>query len=151
MGAKVLPSNRAVDVHSIAASHGIVVDESWELSTSGRIQWDEGVGAWTVTLRAQESFVRKRYTLAHEIGHFVLHLQSGRRKGSGVLHRTDEDNHTRLERQANQYAANLLMPAPAVKEAWDEGLTLEELAASFQVSIAAMGWRLHNLGLARLY
>lgn len=87
---------------------------------------------------------RQRFTVAHEIGHLLLH-------DFGVAHR---DTSFRdpvfggVETQANQFAASLLMPAWMVydqmrKTARDE----YQLAERFLVSEEAMHYRLKNLGL----
>ncbi|WP_425472645.1 ImmA/IrrE family metallo-endopeptidase [Tepidimonas alkaliphilus] len=53
------------------------------------------------------------------------------------------------EREANAFAAAILMPADALRFVMQEGLaeTLEGLARMFDVSQAAMHWRVHKLGL----
>jgi len=91
---------------------------------------------------------RKRFTIAHEIGHYILHPSS-------LLH-YDKPNmiHYRstqvlgpLEREANYFAAELLMPEDLVKQCIERGIrSVAELARRFQVSDEAMGYRLANLG-----
>jgi Zn-dependent peptidase ImmA (M78 family) len=51
-----------------------------------------------------------------------------------------------LEREANVFAAELLMPEPAVRSEWARAESAAELARWFGVSEEAMGWRLYNLG-----
>jgi Zn-dependent peptidase ImmA (M78 family) len=51
-----------------------------------------------------------------------------------------------LEREANVFAAELLMPEPAVRSAC--GDSISDCAKTFGVSEEAMHWRLYNLGLA---
>jgi Zn-dependent peptidase ImmA (M78 family) len=53
----------------------------------------------------------------------------------------------RAERAANEFAANLLMPAIMVRRAATETSNIRELAVKFKVSVAAMGYRLADLGL----
>jgi Zn-dependent peptidase ImmA (M78 family) len=48
-----------------------------------------------------------------------------------------------LEREANVFAAELLMPEELVREGFDG--TVNEAAVQFSVSEEAMGWRLYNL------
>jgi len=52
-----------------------------------------------------------------------------------------------LEREANVFAAELLMPEPAVREVWAELGDVAACAARFDVSPTAMQWRLHSFGL----
>ena len=51
-----------------------------------------------------------------------------------------------LEREANVFAAELLMPEPAVRAEFARAASAAELAGWFGVSEEAMGWRLYNFG-----
>src|SRR5690606_4472121 len=66
--------------------------------------------------------VRQRFTIAHELGHYVLHsasenpamdLYRDERSSAGIEPR---------EMEANNFAAALLMPAPLVAKLWEEGV-----------------------------
>lgn len=111
-----------------------------------------------------ESKVRNRFTIAHELGHFILHKNSSDLfvdKHFKVLFRsTKQDNESLLirkqEHEANEFAACLLMPAKMVEaemsklgieyiDAYDEA-TIKQLAKIFDVSTIAMSLRLLNLG-----
>ena len=100
---------------------------------------------------------RQRFSIAHEIGHFVLHegdtyIDNGYRvqfrdleSGSGTKGE---------EMDANAFAAALLMPAEWVKDAFyqqpfdlTEDGVLRMLAQKFQVSTQAMSYRLMRLRL----
>lgn len=86
---------------------------------------------------------RQRFTAAHELGHFVLHRDS--------IGETHQDNY-RLraegmtnwqETQANQFAADLLMPRNLISDAMENGTrSVEALARLFRVSEIAMSIRL---------
>ncbi|WP_186363415.1 ImmA/IrrE family metallo-endopeptidase [Rhizobium binxianense] len=99
--------------------------------------------------------VRKRFTVAHELGHFVLHLAAGEGEFIDTQDnfRTIQDPDTpwddvrRAEWEANVFAAALLMPKEAVVRAWKEIADPEGMAAFFQVSQQAMTFRLDSLGL----
>ena len=102
--------------------------------------------------------VRQRFTLAHELGHFVLHnevssvfvdVQLFKRKSEGYSSREE-----RMEQEANDFAASILMPDYFVRrevEKLNRDLhdddTVYKLADIFKVSSAAMTYRLINLGL----
>ena len=94
---------------------------------------------------------RFRFTIAHEIGHWVCHCLEGARAGWSPSYcrpvDLTEDADRTLEREANVFAAELLMPEPAVREAWDELEDLATCAARFDVSPTAMHWRLHSFAL----
>jgi Zn-dependent peptidase ImmA (M78 family) len=98
--------------------------------------------------------VRKRYTVAHELGHVLLgHLQGGRaaledETGQLFLFRSSEAAGWPREVEANQFAAALLMPRPAVAAAVEEAANPIDpglLAHRFWVSEAAMTIRLQTL------
>jgi Zn-dependent peptidase ImmA (M78 family) len=57
---------------------------------------------------------------------------------------TDRD----LEREANVFGAELLMPEAALRDAWAALPDTTEVAARFRVSVLAAQWRLYSFGLA---
>ncbi|TSE33056.1 ImmA/IrrE family metallo-endopeptidase [Tepidimonas charontis] len=135
-----------VDVHAIASRMGLEVC-CGPIEESGRI---ELVGKRPrITVNCVEARVRQRFTVAHELGHWALgHLGHGQR-----LFRDAPQAFTLAaagpEREANAFAAAILMPADALRFVMQEGFadSLESLARMFDVSQAAMRWRVHNLGL----
>lgn len=80
----------------------------------------EAAGLWqrdrsTILVSTRFSYEIQRFTAAHEIGHFILHPQIGSR----TLHRElpvdgRYINRSALEREADYFAACLLMPRKAV-------------------------------------
>ena len=103
--------------------------------------------AWEIWVRRDESETRRRFTIAHEVGHHLLHSD-----GVKVLCRPADvdqadDAERAKERQANRFAAELLMPEPLVRErAGRDGPDADALARTFDVSSIAMAYRLVNLG-----
>lgn len=84
---------------------------------------------------------RKRFTVAHEIGHHVLKHKVGDHQHN----LTSKDND---EVEANQFAAELLMPLELLKREISNGNdTAKFLALRFWVSNEAMSWRLLETGL----
>ena len=94
---------------------------------------------------------RHRFTIAHEIGHWVCHCLEGRaaKLEPSYCRATDiaNDVDRKIEREANIFASELLMPEAAVRAAWGDLQDAEAVAARMDVSPLAMGWRLFNLGL----
>ena len=95
---------------------------------------------------------RKRFTIAHELGHHFLHLLSD---GEFVDNKVDlfrdseaGDQSKQIEVQANQFAAALLMPSELVKIEYQKNNDISNLARKFNVSEEAMGYRLQRLRLA---
>lgn len=97
---------------------------------------------WTIRVNRDESKTRQRFTIAHEIAHFILHRDEiGNGISDDVFYRSGLSD--RREREANRLAAEILMPWTLINKAVDEGVnTPEDLAKSFQVSEAAMKVRL---------
>lgn len=98
-------------------------------------------GKYIILVNEEHNSNRKRFTIAHEIGHYVLHVDQ---IGKGI---TDDEFYRALpgplERQANEFAANLLMPWPLINQAQDAGFTsLPALAKRLGVSKQAMAIRL---------
>lgn len=153
-----------VPVDCLIRSHGIVIARKrFDDETSGLIYVDAKTNNVVVGLNVSHSKTRQRFTLAHELGHFLLHKQNG-----GGLHVDDRDffikfrdHHSsdgsdREEREANAFAAELLMPSSFLgRDAGklQEGLSfsdetaVRELASRYGVSIQALSFRLVNLGL----
>jgi len=133
-----------VNVVSLAKKMGLrVFSESLPGNVSGKLYRDDGsASGWSISVRSGEPVTRQRFTIAHEIGHFVLHkdlingsLQDDAFYRSGLAHWQ--------ETEANEFAANVLMPWSLIKKLTDEGvITPNDLAARLQVSQVAMNIRL---------
>ena len=85
---------------------------------------------------------RRRFTIAHEIAHFVLHRDL---IGDGItedaLYRSGLSN--KVEAEANRFAARILMPWHLLGPELRKGITdIEKLAGIFRVSKSAMSIRL---------
>jgi uncharacterized protein DUF955 len=107
--------------------------------------YDVENGVPTSRFSPSESTVRQRFTIAHELGHHVLdHGPSFR---DPVAHFTMGYSSPR-EREANRFAAELLMPDEAIEYLMRtmKNATVAKLAERFGVSQVAMGYRLKNLG-----
>ena len=88
---------------------------------------------------------RRRFTIAHEIGHFVLGHEKVAPERGGETNMAGR----RLEREADLFAAELLMPEHLVRQAaLEDGADPHRLADRFEVSVQAMSVRLRRLGLA---
>jgi len=109
---------------------------------------------YIIRVNRNEARERQRFTIAHELSHFLLHRDIIDRSPDGitdnVLYRSGEPE--RIEFEANRLAAEIVMPINLVKkklEAEYRGIiteaTIESLASSFSVSKAAMEIRLSTL------
>lgn len=136
-----------VDVTAIAQELGINV---WEMhglaeNVSGKIFRDPlngGASGYSIGVKASEGYRRKRFTIAHEIAHYILHRSKiGDELVDDAMYRSGLS--TREEAQANQLAADILMPRQLIKLLQSQGLTdAASLANKLEVSEAAMKVRL---------
>ena len=93
---------------------------------------------------------RDRFTIAHELGHWICHARSRSDAAETYCRARDleHDVDRVLEREANVFGAELLMPEKAVREAWAAFPDRDGLAARFEVSRLAAQWRLYSFDLA---
>lgn len=142
-----------VDPLVIAAIEGIEVFETdfAETDVSGLIKKNgEDV---SIYVNSYDVPVRKRFTIAHELGHLFLHLQN--EDGNFIdnkisLFRSSEIRNTSdalREVEANHFAAALLMPKSFVSQEWKKTRSVASIAKLFNVSAGAMENRLKYLGL----
>lgn len=90
------------------------------------------------------TYERYRFTLAHELGHIKLkHVENKKILCRDSLSKTGEDL---KEIEANNFAANLLMPVELIIDMVESGKTFAEIKDTFKVSIGALTNRLSNLG-----
>lgn len=134
-----------VDVDAVAKLLGLtVLLEPMDDELSGFLELRGD--SWVAGINAYHHPVRRRFTLAHEVGHFVLHRDAQTDFRDRTFARRTNDP-SKMERQADDFAADLLMPAASVIEAIGRGLrNLNDLAQAFNVSSLAMRYRLQSLG-----
>jgi Zn-dependent peptidase ImmA (M78 family) len=146
-----------VDIVAMARACGVTVrTESLEPFVSGLllVREDEAV----IGVNAEHHLNRRRFTIAHELGHFLLHLDRSAffLDASPVFFRqetTMSKDHDQ-EREANAFAAELLMPERAVQtlmatdpiDVFDDA-AVKQMANCFGVSTQALIIRLTELDL----
>ncbi|MBQ5946306.1 ImmA/IrrE family metallo-endopeptidase [Massilia sp. ST3] len=158
-----------VDLDAIAALVGVEVEEFVDLgnmSSVGKISLTEnGPKIWINPL--ENSYTpRRRFTLAHELGHYCLHLSESRKSfvdTKTTMNRT-ESYWDVYESEANNFAAELLMPKQLIisegnkiissykEEHGDDVSTsvfTDLLAKRLGASNKAMEFRLSNLGIIK--
>lgn len=141
-----------VDLHKMATALGLQVaaERSMTDATSGYITRDDGPKGEThrIAINARDGWQRQRFTLAHEIAHFLLHrdiIDTGIEDDRMYRSRLSD----RFEREANTVAAQLLMPPHMILTDWRQGIRdVRTLAAKYGVSEPAMAIRLRELRLA---
>jgi Zn-dependent peptidase ImmA (M78 family) len=102
-------------------------------------------GKWIIGVNQLHHKNRRRYTLAHELGHYILHKEKNVDIVDTTFFRNNETDST--EYMANEFAAKLLMPEDKVRESVNRGIkNIGELAEKFEVSASAMKYRIISLG-----
>lgn len=137
--------NNQLDINRLIENYSIIIREvPLPPEISGKLEKDGE--QWTILVNSKHNAERKKYTLAHEFAHYCLHKNDYSTFEDTAFFRKEE-NKTMIEYEANQFAADLLMPEDSIKSAISENvLSLKELAKTFGVSLIAMRNRLINLG-----
>ena len=140
-----------IDAHDLCKKCGVLVlERSFPEALSGLVfAYEQGA---VIGVNADQPETRRRFTIAHELGHYLLrhHEQSTaheERFHLDLAERMPPGFDLRAERAANDFAADLLMPRRLMAAAFDQSRDPIVLAESFNVSQVAMGIRLIELGL----
>lgn len=137
-----------VKVTPIADAFGLKVFRTTEFPDwiSGKILKDPangGKSGYAIYVNAKHSLGRRRFTIAHEIAHFILHKE---KIGDGLiddgLYRSGLSGKEEIE--ANKLAADILMPRNLINKylALPNFKDLQDMADKFEVSKNAMAIRL---------
>jgi hypothetical protein len=134
-----------VDIVGLANTLGLTVIFSDLGMNSGEIFRDirrGGFSGYSILVNERHPLVRQRYTIGHELAHFLRHRDR-------VRNRLVDDRMYRsglgetVEHEADALAADLLMPRRMIGALRAQGIsTAPELATKFNVSLAAMERRL---------
>lgn len=136
-----------IDVYAIADAFEIKVcqEKRWPNELSGKIVRDSrcnNESGYIIYINGNHPETRQRFTLAHEIAHFILHQEH---IGDGIaddgLYRSGLSSEQ--EAMANKLAADILMPWDLVGQKIRQGInSVEKMAKEFNVSPSAMAIRL---------
>jgi hypothetical protein len=155
----------AVNVERIAKRHAYVIREQLPPGVSGVLVPLEGENkkvAWAIVVNEGDREARQRFTIAHELGHLLLHRFTSPHADSGYKVRfrdgASSEGRIREEIEANEFAAELLMPRALIRaelsteqldhadddeEVFDD--LVKRLSELFEVSKQAMTVRLSAL------
>ncbi|HXE46017.1 MAG TPA: ImmA/IrrE family metallo-endopeptidase [Conexibacter sp.] len=133
----------------IAERLGLKVHQAYlEPDVSGMLAKREGQDA-EIYVNAGDSEARQRFSCAHELGHYVQRVSGNEDDSFGYIDRRGPTASQGTEPEeifANQFAAELLMPAHFVRK-YAADLGPAGMAAKFGVSVGAMKIRFDTLGL----
>lgn len=142
-----------VDPVKLANSYGIDVKNAKfaDGNISGMLKKEHD--KITIYVNSSEPIMRKRFTIAHELGHYFLnHLGEN---DTYINRKSDFFSNNIKESEANAFAAAILMDQFKVKELYNKldyiGVPLDKiilkLSTTFKVSKQAVNIRLKKLGL----
>lgn len=147
-----------IKIEEIARSRGLtIMPYPLGVDVSGLLSIENGIG--TIGYNQDEPKVRRRFTIAHELGHFELHKdKSDLFVDKQFIYRSQNSRNSPanfvMEQEANFFASAILMPTDLVRmevEKIEMDLGSEEaikqLASVFEVSTTAMSIRINALGL----
>lgn len=135
-----------IDVEAIANYHRLFIVEGGLRGAEGRSVTGDGAGIIRIRSDIEEP-ARRRFVIAHEIGHCILHKTGSVRPCSeGDLFRYEEGNR---EAEANWFAAELLMPgrlfAPLCNVPIPNFAALKHIARSCGTTLTATAIRFVQL------
>ncbi|MEG0334582.1 MAG: ImmA/IrrE family metallo-endopeptidase [Akkermansia sp.] len=134
-----------IDLAKLASILGIKIMGTHLIETISGVLKKDPAGVWTVLYNQGQSYARSRFTIAHELAHFCLHRGNRDNFEDDVFFRTESADW--MEKEANRFAGELLMPKDEFKRAVDEGVTdIDKLAERFAVSTYAVRVRAKELG-----
>ena len=133
-----------VDVELVAKGHGLTIERfyDWPEKLHGQL-WR---GRRVIGVNGNDHYTRQRLTLAHELGHFVLHHD--------LLEFVDyegalDDPQKDLDVEAYEFGGELLMPMQWIKQDYAKNQDAKRLALRYNVSEPALWVRLIRLGLIK--
>lgn len=136
-----------LDMVTFAESIGIVVAaEQMETDRlDGLSRWGQDDRPYILLANDKQSFARRQFDTAHELGHILLHR--------AVMANEFEENFKLIEEQAHSFASAFLLPASQFSVEVDSAAIweLERLKARWKVSIKAQIMRLKRLNILDQY
>lgn len=147
--------NVPVDIFRLARQKGMEIEEDLVGDSCGEGLLIPFKGGFRVRLRKSSTASRKRFSIAHEIGHTFFYKDEGGgpRHQVGILNTSEKNSEERI---CNKFASALLMPAAKLRQrlggipngAPSEALSRVEMAARyFGVSLPALLYRLQSIQL----
>jgi Zn-dependent peptidase ImmA (M78 family) len=141
-----------VDVHAIARFLRFDVIEFEFPDTISAVTFIEE-GVKSIGVNKAQAYTRQHFSIAHELGHY---LSGHEAYDHSRIHVEDRpgwlDPYNQQESEANEFAAELLMPEPFLRQDVARyGLDVPALAQRYEVSEQAMWIQLIDLRLASRY
>lgn len=131
----------------IASSQGVNVVEMEMTSSFNEVAGFIDIRGSRIVVNKNDPTNRQSFTIAHELGHYILHKQliEADPEVYSVLYRKNNisDKGNPIEQEANCFAANLLVPLNILAKY--QGLPISTIAILFRVSQDVIAYRLKDL------
>lgn len=149
-------STAPVNVEGIASSLGILLRRTPAEDQVSGFLFKQKSGPTVIGVNSLHHPNRQRFTIAHELGHFILHDFDDVHVDEYVMKLRSPESSTgenKDEVEANRFAAELLMPEGILEQEIarlgvqdvSNDRAMQQLAKQFQVSVQAMSNRLMTL------
>lgn len=140
-----------VDVIKIAKENNIEIFEG-DLSgsdepISGAIRYNKQKNKFEILINKDDSIQQKRFTIAHELGHYYLHKSILESETIHVDMMFKGHSKEFNEKDADYFASALLMNKIALSKYYKKANSMSDLADIFNVSKSALLVRLDQLGI----
>lgn len=140
---------RQVPLDAIAADVGIMSIQTLEVEGFvGALMADPDKNKGIILTKAGLPAKRKRYTVGHELGHFLIPSHGYQRRCTklDLEENSRTDTYRRQEAEANRFSAGLLMPKPLFVKDIDslgsiEATHIRQLSNRYDVSMEAVANR----------
>ena len=144
-----------VNVEALIKDMGIILEDTPLDSMSGFAYQKDGNRV--IGINKSDGDARKKFTMAHELGHMIVHTKDDVTFDKNFVYFRDSRSSTGLmpkEVEANAFAAELLMPADKLTkqivsiggiDLVNDSDEIEKLANEYQVSFSAMTVRIDSL------
>ncbi len=134
----------------LAKELGLYVVETSELDDNYAGSLSKEGDNFVIYINTSHPLTRKRFTIAHEIAHFIQHkhlfdtnnehidnIKQPVKALNSEEGRELTDAEKKIEIEANNMAADLLMPKDLFLRVWKNAISLPEVAEQFKVSESA--------------
>ena len=124
-----------------------VINDDLSAEISGLIEYTSD-GGFIIAINKYHSYERRRFSLAHEFAHYAMHkdyiIKNKKIEDVALF----KDRKSDIEKEANDFAAKLLMPKDEFLAIIKSGKTrLGDLAEYFGVTATAVKYRAYELDL----
>lgn len=151
---KILSCQHNIPVNIISLANSLEIEvykaSNMNADTSGAIINKNGT--YIIYTNANEPVYRRRFTIAHEIAHYMLHkdIIDNHLDGNltdvigigGVMYRSKLSSI--FEKDANKLAAEILMPLEKIKDLYFKYNSIKKLSEKFNVSEQGIKIRINN-------